>query len=147
MARVTDMTKPATVAHAARSTRLRATPRRAERGQVLLIVAMMALLAAALWLLGWRATHDAIRNERFNVLRDQREATVNTALAEAVDVLKTGRPPYDPYLAVVPLRWEEQVYLCTLEFISLGDADHWAVESRLSTDLEKTTLPLLPLNF
>jgi hypothetical protein len=125
---------------------LRSLPR-AERGQVLLIVAVLGLLAMALWMLAWRATHDAIRLERVATRRGIRAASVQPALAEGLDLLRTGRPPIDGYACIANITSGAGDYACTVTYSSQGSPDDWSVEARLATETEQGNLPPMPSSF
>ena len=121
--------------------------RRREAGHTLTVVAVMVVLAMAVWMLAWRATHDAIRIERFAVLREARGHRVAEAAARLAAVLRTGRPPEDPYACKVTTAWQGEVQACAVEASSEGDDDHWRIEARLATELEESTLTELPSSF
>lgn len=121
--------------------------RRHERGSVLLFTVVAGLLAMGVWLLAWRATHDAIRVEKFNVGREVRRESVLEGLNQAVALLRTGRPPSDPYQAVVSVSGASTTYDCTVTYTSDIDQDHWIVEVDPATDEETGSLPALPSSF
>ena len=126
---------------------LTAKDRRREAGHTLTVVAVMVVLAMAVWMLAWRATHDAIRIERFAVLRETRGHRVAEAAARFAAVLRTGRPPEDPYACKVTTDWQGEAKACVVEASSEGDADHWQVAARMATELESSTLDELPPSF
>lgn len=122
--------------------------RRSEQGHVLVIVAVMGVLAMALWGQAWRATHDGIRLERFERLRDERSRAIEPALEAMVDLLRTGRPPTDPYECVVVVSEGPGVeWAVKATLASEGDADHWSVDCRFATEAEAGTLPAAPATF
>jgi hypothetical protein len=125
----------------------RAPPRRGERGQVLLIVTALGLLAMAAWGLAWRATHDAIRTERVVVQRAQRTASVLPALAHGAAALRGGHPPSDPYECLDTIVDGTDSWDCRLLFTSQGSAETWVVSCRLATPAEAASLPALPVAF
>lgn len=122
--------------------------RRGERGTVLMLVTVMGLLAMAIWGLAWRGTQDDIRLERFEVQRDLRTKSLYPALADMLDLLRSGRPPSDPYACIVTesdgLGGEWHV---TASFSSDGDQDHWNVDCRAATDSDLADLPAAPPSF
>jgi len=124
-----------------------AAARRAERGTVLMIVAVMGVLAMGFWALALRGTHDAIRDENFVLRRQDRTQSVLPALAQVVDLLHSGRPPTDPYACLVSITAGESTWVCTVTCTSQGDQDHWLVESSIATEEEQTTLPPAPASF
>lgn len=125
----------------------RRAPPRSERGSVLLIVAVMGLLAMGLWMLAWRATHDAIRLERVTVQRALRAASAQQALAAGLELLRTGRPPFDDYMCLATITSGAHEYVCALTYTSQGSADDWSVQARLATESEQNNLPPLPGSF
>ena len=127
--------------------RVTARPKRAERGQVLLVVAVMGLLAMAAWGLAWRATHDAIRVERVVVKRAARSASVLPALAHGVARLRGGHPPTDPYECIETVIDGADTWNCVLLFTSQVNSQTWEVSSRLATPQEVANLPQLPPAF
>ena len=124
-----------------------AAPRRGERGQVLLIVALLGLLAMGIWLLAWRATHDAIRLERVAVQRHLRADTAQRALALGLALLRTGRPPFDDYSCQTTIASDLGDHVCAVTYISEGSEDDWSVEARLATESEQANLPTMPSSF
>ena len=121
--------------------------RRGESGSALLAVAVMGLLAMGVFALAWRSTHDAIRVERFTVLVERRAASVQTAVAQGVDLLQTGLPPTDPYLCVATIVQADQTYACTVMFSQAAPTGPWSIESWPATVDEQATLPALPVSF
>ena len=121
--------------------------RRGERGQILLLVAVLGLLAMGTWVLTWRATHDAIRLERIAVWRAARAESVQPALAQGLALLRTGRPPLDPYACVTTIAGGEAEHACTVTYTSQGSQDDWSVQARLATESEQGTLPPMPASF
>jgi hypothetical protein len=121
--------------------------RRAERGSVLMIVTVMGVLAMALWGLAWRGTHDDIRLERAEVLRDTRTHSLYPALADMVDLLRSGRPPSDPYACLVTVTDATGEWTLAATFSSDGDADHWQVDCRAATETQIAELPAAPPSF
>jgi hypothetical protein len=122
--------------------------RRAERGSVLMIVTVMGLLAMALWGLAWRGTHDDIRLERVETLRDVRTKSLYPALADMLDLLRSGRPPSDPYACLVTESdGAGGVWQVAATFTSDGDQDHWSVDCRAATETQVADLPAAPATF
>ena len=121
--------------------------RRGERGQILLVVTVLGLLATGLWMLTWRATHDAIRLERVAVRRATRAESVQPALAQGLALLRTGRPPLDPYACLTTIAGGAVEYDCTVTYASQGSPDDWSVQARLATESEQGTLPPMPASF
>jgi hypothetical protein len=121
---------------------------RGERGHVLLVVAVLGMLCMALWGQAWRSTHDAIRVERFERLRDERTRALEPALERMVDLLRTGRPPSDPFDCLVLVTEDVTTFWnVRATFASEGDADHWSVDCRLATADDLATLPGAPTTF
>jgi hypothetical protein len=116
--------------------------RRGERGHVLLITAVMGL-----WVTAWRATHDAIRTERFVVRRGIRAHSVQQALARGLALLQTGRPPTDPYACLVTLTHDGASWDCVVGFESQGNPNDWSVDVRLALEDEASGLPGMPASF
>jgi hypothetical protein len=114
---------------------------------VLLIIAVMGLLAMGLWMLAWRATHDAIRLERVTVQRDLRAGSVQQALALGLTLLQTGRPPIDPYVCVVTVTHAGEDHTCAVTYTSEGTQDDWTVEAHLATESDIANLPAMPSKF
>ncbi len=121
--------------------------RRGERGQVLLIVTVLGLLAMAAWGLAWRATHDAIRTDRVMVQRALRTASVLPALAHGAAALRGGHPPSDPFECIDTLIDGTESYDCLLLFTSQINSETWQVSCRIATPSEVSSLPTLPLAF
>lgn len=122
--------------------------RRGERGHVLLVVAVMGLLAMALWGQAWRATHDGMRLERFERLRDERTRGLEPALERMVDLLRSGRPPADPYECLVTVsEGPTEFWQVKATFASGVDDDHWTVDCRFATPGEAAGLPAAPASF
>ena len=124
-----------------------ADPRRHERGSVLLFTVISGLLAMGVWVLAWRATHDAIRVEKFSVGREVRRESSLEALSRGTALLRTGRPPSDPYQALVTVDGASTTYTCTVTYTSDIDQDHWIVDVRKATVEEQGSLPALPSSF
>jgi hypothetical protein len=122
-------------------------PHRGERGQVLLIAAVLGLLAMGLWMLAWRSTHDAIRLERIAVQRHLRADTAQRALAQGLALLRTGRPPFDDYSCQTTIASDTGDHVCAVTYISEGSEDDWSVEARLATESEQANLPTMPSTF
>ena len=120
---------------------------RSQRGYVLLYSAVLGLLAMGMWALAWRAVHDTIRTEKFEVSRSVRSESVVQALALGIGLLETGRPPTDPYACIFTVSGPSTTYDCTVSYTSLGDQDNWQVESWKATDAEKASLPVAPATF
>ena len=120
---------------------------RGEGGYVILYVTILGLLAMGLWGLAWRATHDTIRTEKFEVRRAVRSEGVAAALAEGLLLLETGRPPSDPFQCVKTVANGTDSYACTLTYTSQGDQDHWEVTSRIATPDELQNLSPAPGTF
>ena len=53
---------------------------RSQSGYVLLYSAVLGLLAMGMWALAWRAVHDTIRTEKFEVSRSVRSDSVGGGL-------------------------------------------------------------------
>jgi len=121
--------------------------RRRESGQVLLIVAVLGLLAMGIWLLAWRATHDAIRLERIAVQRHFRADTAQLALARGLALLRTGRPPLDDYSCQTTIASDLGEHTCAVTYTSQGSQDDWSVAARLATESEQANLPPMPSSF
>ena len=124
-----------------------ADPQRSQRGTVLMVVAVMGVLAMGFWALALRGTHDSIRDEAFVLRREDRTQSVLPALAQGVDLLRTGRPPEDPYECLVSVVADGTTWACAVSFSSQGDPDHWLVEARLATEEEEGSLPPVPPSF
>jgi hypothetical protein len=121
--------------------------RRGERGQVLLLVTVLGLLAMGLWLLAWRSTHDAIRMERIAVQRAIRAGSAQAALAQGLDLLASGRPPTDPFVCQTTMTSGADSFACAVSYVSQGSPDEWLVRARLATDDEQAELPAMPGSF
>jgi hypothetical protein len=126
---------------------LAADPRRGQRGTVLLVVAVMGVLAMGFWALALRGTHDSIRDEAFVLRREDRSESVLPAMAQVVDLLRTGQPPEDPYTCLVSVTAGATTWACAVTCTSQGDPEHWLVEARLATEEEEQTLPPVPPSF
>ncbi len=113
---------------------------------MLLYTAVLGLLAMGIWLLAWRGTHDAIRTERFTVARTIRSESVLQAAALGIDLLRTGRPPSDPYECQVTVTGVTQSYDCAVVFATAGDQDTWDVQSWVMDD-DDPALPAMPTSF
>lgn len=111
---------------------------------MLLFAAALGVLAMAIWVVAWRATHDAIRVERFVDRRDEADATTLTAVANALALLETGTPSSDPYEAIdEPMPGKPQK-------VTIGSGEfegEWVVEAVPADDEDVATLPTLPASF
>ena len=121
--------------------------RRRERGSVLMIVTVMGVLSMALFGLAWRGTHDDIRLERRERLCETRARSLYPALADMLDLLRSGRPPIDPYECIVSISDGADEWQVVATFSSDGDQDHWNVDCRAATSEQFAELPAAPLSF
>jgi hypothetical protein len=121
--------------------------RRGERGSVLMLVSVMGLLAMALWGLAWRGTHDDIRLERRELQAEVRTRSLYPALADMLDLLRSGRPPSDPYECLVSISDATGGWQVAASFSSDGDQDHWVVDCRAATSSQIANLPPAPPSF
>jgi hypothetical protein len=121
--------------------------RRREQGSVLMIVTVMGLLSMAFFGLAWRGTHDDIRLERRERLCDTRTRSLYPALADMLDLLRSGRPPTDPYECLVTIVDGADEWQIAATFSSDGDQDHWHVDCRLATSEQLAGLPAAPTSF
>ncbi|GJM22072.1 MAG: hypothetical protein DHS20C15_19870 [Planctomycetota bacterium] len=124
-----------------------ARARPSEQGAALVLVTVMGFLALAIFVRAWRGTHDAIRTESYVVARALRDESVGEALAAGIHLLETGRPPSDPYSAVLTVSATQGDVDCTLTWTSAGDLDTWDVSARLATAIESFNLEELPSSF
>lgn len=123
------------------------TTRRSERGSALVIVTVIGLLSLGLFGLAWRGTHDAIRVESFERRRAERDESILVALADGVSLLESGRPPSDPFSALMAITGELGDYDCTVTWSSAGDLDTWDVSVAESTEAELLLLDPAPARF
>lgn len=121
-----------------------AAGRRSQRGSVMLFAVVLGLLAMAIWVVAWRATHDAIRVERFVKTRDRGDDTTLEAVAAALALLETGVPPDDPFEALYE---NADGDVLKVTFDSDGDVLLWDVEAVAADDSDVATLPDLPATF
>lgn len=117
---------------------------RGERGFALVFSALVGILSMGIWVLSYRATLDAVRVERFHLVRERRAASVTRALAEGVSLLRTGRPPSDPYACVVTT---DAGFDCRVTYTSLVGDTVWDVDAELATPTDIATLPTMPASF
>ena len=120
---------------------------RGQQGAALVLVTVMGFLALAIFLRAWRGTHDAIRTEGYVVARTLRDESVGEALAAGVTLLETGRPPSDPYSAVLSVTTSTGDVACKLTWSSAGDLDTWDVLAELATSADVFSLDDMPESF
>jgi len=129
-------------------TRTPSSPRDRQRGMALVLMALVGFLAMAVWMLAWRATHDAIRVERVIVQRDLRARSTLKALALAADLLRTGPPPGDPYSCIFALDdGEDGELFVTATYQRDGTDFDYDVSTQDSSSTDLATLPLAPPSF
>ncbi len=118
-----------------------------ERGHALLLATVLGIVAMSAWALAFLTTRDLIRTEKVVAQRAERDASVTRALAHALELLRTGLPPDQPYECVYAFEDGEQKHQCTLVYSKDEDTGHWTVEARCSTETELGMLPDAPESF
>lgn len=68
-----------------------------QRGQTMLLVAMLSTVTLGLTAVAFRTTDDAVQTETFQDDRDLRDEVISSAIGRAVELLRTGDPPMNPY--------------------------------------------------
>lgn len=120
-------------------------PRQA--GVALVLTAVLGFLLAALFAMSLRATHDAIRGERFQIRRELHADTLTASLADAITLLETGLPPADPYECIVTKTDDNGAEWSTKITYAATAPLAYDVSAELATADEVDALPGLPVSF
>lgn len=116
--------------------------RRDQRGIAMVLVTILGTVMLVAWSIAWRGTADTIRTERVLNLRDARNGGVSAALVEAVDNLRNGEPPSDPYQCIVTVV-DGRPVRCKVVFTGVSTLV-WDVDVTKATTDEIATLPTMP---
>jgi len=99
---------------------------RTRRGYAMLAVLAFVILFVSLLGVAYRQTASSLRLEKARSAQAVRDAGAVHALARAMALLETGRPPSDPCIRGVTLETPAGPRAYTVTFTSLGD-DNWRV--------------------